>query len=100
MSVDENVAMRRSSSARSSTLPGRIPGRQGIAGTEQPWHGGRHRRGRLSPSSASAQLAARCAARPGTALTLPGAAAQIVRIEIRLHPAATQNAIEYVPVTS
>jgi hypothetical protein len=43
---------------------------------------------------AEAQIAASLRARPATALTLPGAASQIATIEIRLHPVASQNAIE------
>ena len=40
------------------------------------------------------QLATSRPARPATALTLPGAASQIARIEIKLHAIAIQNAIE------
>jgi hypothetical protein len=38
------------------------------------------------------QLATSLSARPATALTLPGAASQIARIEMTLHPVAIQNA--------
>jgi hypothetical protein len=40
------------------------------------------------------QLATSLPARPATALTLPGAASQMARIESRLHPAAIEKAIE------
>ena len=43
---------------------------------------------------AGSQLATRFLALPATARTLPGEATQIARIEIRLHPAANQNAVE------
>ena len=53
----------------------------------------------INANEAASQLTV-CSARPATTLTLRGAASQIARIDIRLHPIAIENANEYAPVAS
>ena len=80
---------------RVASVRGAAQGAEEITGSRRPRRRvNRMWRARSPQEGAMSQHAASLPARPATALTLPGAASQIARIEIGLHPAAIQNAIE------